>query len=166
MKLCEIQHGVFRKSLRYCEGQGKTDVWYSSWAPNWLLPVLRHITPDHISEPQLVAEMNQQLKIPGVSNSWTMPIRGRIDMLSTGIRTPLGLKIQGDDVKQIRNTPDAFLSGFCRIWPAACDEQSGVNIGQWGIGSKSEGFVAKLSLLPAHGRDRQESGRGLLILHA
>jgi Cu(I)/Ag(I) efflux system membrane protein CusA/SilA len=80
----------------------KTDVWYSSWAPHWLLPVVRHITPDHISESQLVAKMNQQLKIPGLSNSWTMPIRGRIDMLSTGIRTPLGLKIQGDDVKQIQ----------------------------------------------------------------
>ena len=80
----------------------KTYVWYSSWAPNWLLPVFQHITPDHISERQLVAEMNEQLKIPGLSNSWTMPIRGRIDMLSTGIRTPLGLKIQGDDVTQIQ----------------------------------------------------------------
>ena len=79
----------------------KVNVWYSSWAPGWLLPALQHITPDHISEQKLVAEMNAQLKIPGLSNSWTMPIRGRIDMLSTGIRTPLGLKIQGDDLKQI-----------------------------------------------------------------
>jgi copper/silver efflux system protein len=79
----------------------KADVWYSSWAPGWLLPALRHITPDHISEQELVAEMNEQLKIPGLSNSWTMPIRGRIDMLSTGIRTPVGLKIQGDDLKRI-----------------------------------------------------------------
>jgi len=46
--------------------------------------------------------MNQALTIPGVSNSWTMPIRGRIEMLSTGIRTSIGLKIQGDDVKQIQ----------------------------------------------------------------
>jgi hypothetical protein len=37
--------------------------------------------------------MNDALRIPGLSNSWTMPIRGRIDMLSTGIRTPVGLKI-------------------------------------------------------------------------
>src|SRR5438270_6899569 len=80
----------------------KADVWYSSWAPTWLLPALRRITPDHISEQQLVTEMNEQLKIPGLSNSWTMPIRGRIDMLSTGIRTPLGLKIQGDDVRKIQ----------------------------------------------------------------
>lgn len=80
----------------------KAHVWYSSWAPGWLFPVLRHITPDHISQQQLVAEMNDALRIPGVSNSWTMPIRGRIEMLSTGIRTPIGLKIQGDDVTQIQ----------------------------------------------------------------
>jgi len=80
----------------------KTQTWYSSWAPNWLLPVLSHITADHISEQQLVAEMDQALRIPGLSNSWTMPIRGRIDMLSTGIRTPVGLKIQGGDLTQIQ----------------------------------------------------------------
>jgi Cu(I)/Ag(I) efflux system membrane protein CusA/SilA len=80
-----------------------TQVWYSSWAPGWLVPVLRHLTDDRISEQQLVAEMNQALQITGLSNSWTMPIRGRIDMLSTGIRTPVGLKIQGDDLEQIQN---------------------------------------------------------------
>jgi Cu(I)/Ag(I) efflux system membrane protein CusA/SilA len=79
----------------------KANVWYSSWAPRWLLPALRHITPDHISEQRLVAELNDALKIPGLSNSWTMPIRGRIDMLSTGMRTPVGLKIQGSDLGQI-----------------------------------------------------------------
>jgi len=79
-----------------------TSVWYSSWTPHWLLPVLRHITADHISPQELVAQLNQAVKIPGLSNSWTMPIRGRIDMLSTGIRTPLGLKIQGADVNQIQ----------------------------------------------------------------
>jgi Cu(I)/Ag(I) efflux system membrane protein CusA/SilA len=79
----------------------KVHVWYSSWAPNWLLPTLRHITSDHPSEQQLIAELNAALKIPGLSNSWTMPIRGRIDMLSTGMRTPVGLKIQGSDLSQI-----------------------------------------------------------------
>ena len=80
-----------------------TQVWYSSWAPGWLLPVLRHLTDDRISEQELVAEMNQALQITGLSNSWTMPIRGRIDMLSTGIRTPVGLKVQGDNLDQIQN---------------------------------------------------------------
>ena len=80
----------------------KQETWYSSWAPNFLLPVLRPFTPDHISEQQLIAEMNSSLKIPGFSNAWTMPIRGRIEMLTTGIQTPIGLKIQGDDLGQIQ----------------------------------------------------------------
>jgi len=80
----------------------RTHTWYSSWAPNGMLPALRHITADHISETELVAQMNQALKIPGLSNYWTMPIRGRIEMLTTGIRTPVGLKIQGSDVNQIQ----------------------------------------------------------------
>lgn len=75
--------------------------WYDEWAPQWLRPALRRITPDHISQAELVDEMDSALRIPGLSNSWTMPIRGRIDMLTTGIRTPVGLKISGADVAEI-----------------------------------------------------------------
>jgi Cu(I)/Ag(I) efflux system membrane protein CusA/SilA len=78
------------------------DTWYSSWSPEWTKKILRHITPDTISTEELVSEMNAALKIPGVNNAWTMPIRGRIDMLTTGIRTPVGLKIAGSDVQQIQ----------------------------------------------------------------
>ncbi len=78
------------------------DTWYSSWAPDWAKRVFRHITPDTISTEELVAQMNRALKIPGVSNAWTMPIRGRIDMLTTGIRTTVGLKIAGSDVEHIQ----------------------------------------------------------------
>jgi Cu(I)/Ag(I) efflux system membrane protein CusA/SilA len=78
------------------------DTWYSSWAPEWARRVFRHVTPDTISTEELVSEMNRALKIPGVSNSWTMPIRGRIDMLTTGIRTPVGLKIAGADLQKIQ----------------------------------------------------------------
>jgi Cu(I)/Ag(I) efflux system membrane protein CusA/SilA len=63
---------------------------------------LRHITLDRISQQELVAEMNQALKIPGLSNSWTMPIQGRIDTLNTGIDTPVGLKIQGADLNKMQ----------------------------------------------------------------
>ena len=79
----------------------KHPTWYSERAPEWLKPTLRHITPDHISTEQLVEEMNQALQIPGTSNAWTMPIKNRIDMLTTGIRTPVGVKIFGADTKQI-----------------------------------------------------------------
>jgi Cu(I)/Ag(I) efflux system membrane protein CusA/SilA len=76
--------------------------WYSSWAPEWLkATVLRRITPDRISWDELVAEMDQALQLPGVTNAWTMPIKARIDMLTTGVRTPVGVKIFGDDLKEI-----------------------------------------------------------------
>ena len=51
----------------------------------------------------LVQEMNDALTIPGVSNAFTMPIKARVDMLSTGIRTPLGLKIFGPNIEEIEN---------------------------------------------------------------
>jgi copper/silver efflux system protein len=50
---------------------------------------------------RLRSEMDQALRFPGVSNAWTMPIRARIDMLSTGIRTPVGVKVFGSDLKQL-----------------------------------------------------------------
>ena len=50
---------------------------------------------------KLIAEMDAALQFPGVSNAWTMPIKGRLDMLSTGIRTPVGVKIFGRDLTEI-----------------------------------------------------------------
>jgi Cu(I)/Ag(I) efflux system membrane protein CusA/SilA len=49
----------------------------------------------------LVNEMNAKLTLPGQTNAWTMPIRNRIDMLTTGIRTPVGIKVFGADLKEI-----------------------------------------------------------------
>jgi Cu(I)/Ag(I) efflux system membrane protein CusA/SilA len=92
----------------------RVPTWYSSWSPEWLKPIFRHFTPDQISPEQLTAELNDALKVPGVSNAWTMPIKARIDMLSTGIRTPVGLKVQGDDLNKIEETGaqiEALLQG-------------------------------------------------------
>ncbi len=79
----------------------RAETWWTGWAPGFLGPALRHLTPDHISTEQLVSEMNEALTLVGVSNAWTMPIKGRIEMLSTGLRTPVGLKISGPDLDQI-----------------------------------------------------------------
>jgi Cu(I)/Ag(I) efflux system membrane protein CusA/SilA len=49
----------------------------------------------------LIRELDSAIRIPGLTNSWTMPIRTRIDMLSTGIKTPVGIKIMGDDLNQL-----------------------------------------------------------------
>jgi Cu(I)/Ag(I) efflux system membrane protein CusA/SilA len=74
--------------------------WYDDW-PAWTKPLCRRITPDRITPDDLVAEMNEALRIPGVSNAWTMPIKNRIDMLTTGVRTPVGIKIYGADLHTI-----------------------------------------------------------------
>ncbi len=77
--------------------------WYSSWTPEWLQNLLfRRIWPDRISWEDLIAEMDQKVRIPGVTNAWTMPIKARIDMLTTGVRTPIGIKIFGADLTEIQ----------------------------------------------------------------
>jgi Cu(I)/Ag(I) efflux system membrane protein CusA/SilA len=81
----------------------RANTWYSSWAPEWARTIFRHITPDLIGEADLIAQLDAALKIPGLSNAWTMPVKGRIDMLTTGIRTAVGLKIYGADVAKIES---------------------------------------------------------------
>ncbi|MCC6368774.1 MAG: efflux RND transporter permease subunit [Bryobacterales bacterium] len=81
----------------------KVPTWYSDWAPEWAQRVFRRFTPDHISTDQLIDQMNAKLSFPGVSNAWTMPIKNRIDMLTTGIRTPVGIKIYGADIHLIES---------------------------------------------------------------
>ena len=77
--------------------------WYSGWTPEWLAKPLSKLWPEvrTISWDELVREMDEALTIPGQVNAWTMPIKARIDMLSTGIRTPVGIKILGADLKKI-----------------------------------------------------------------
>ena len=73
-----------------------------SWAPEWLKAlVFRRLSPDRLTWDELTAEMDKALQFPGVSNAWTMPIKARIDMLSTGIRTPIGIKVFGTSLDQM-----------------------------------------------------------------
>lgn len=78
----------------------KVERWYA-WMPEILQIPLRHIWWDRLTWDQLIEEMDQKLKFPGVTNAWTMPIKARIDMLSTGVRTPIGIKVYGADLKEI-----------------------------------------------------------------
>ncbi|MCK4846337.1 MAG: efflux RND transporter permease subunit, partial [Deltaproteobacteria bacterium] len=50
---------------------------------------------------KLMAEMDSAIKFPGLTNAWTMPIKTRVDMLSTGIKTPVGIKVAGDDLETL-----------------------------------------------------------------
>lgn len=54
-----------------------------------------------LTQEELIAQMNEALTLPGLANAWTMPIKGRIEMLSTGLRTPIGIKISGSNLKTI-----------------------------------------------------------------
>src|SRR5262249_1509937 len=79
----------------------RVPTWYSAWAPEWTRLLLRRITADHISQDELVRLLNEALAVPGLANAWTMPVKGRLDMLTTGLRTPVGLKISGADPAMI-----------------------------------------------------------------
>ena len=75
-------------------------------APSEMFETIVNLKPKQEWRPgvtieSLTAEMDRALQFPGVSNAWTMPIRARIDMLSTGIRTPVGVKVIGTDLVEI-----------------------------------------------------------------
>jgi len=78
----------------------KVQRWYS-WMPGFLQAPFRPIWRDRVTWEDIVNELDRKLQIPGVTNAWTMPIKARIDMLSTGVRTPVGIKIYGSDLKEI-----------------------------------------------------------------
>jgi Cu(I)/Ag(I) efflux system membrane protein CusA/SilA len=78
--------------------------WYTHRTPQWMHAALRHIWPDRQTSAELiygVGGLNEALTMPGVTNAWTMPIKGRIDMLTTGVRTPLGVKVLGSSLEEI-----------------------------------------------------------------
>ena len=78
---------------------------YSDWPgwSEWLKKPLRWVWPEKetITVDQLTDKLNEAIKFPGLTNAWTMPIKTRIDMLSTGIKTPVGIKVMGDDLNTL-----------------------------------------------------------------
>ncbi len=78
----------------------RVDRWYS-FLPDFLEWPFRMITPNHLTSDELIRKMNKEMNFPGLINAWTFPIKGRIDMLTTGIRTPIGIKVSGSDLKEI-----------------------------------------------------------------
>lgn len=78
----------------------KKERWYSSW-PQVMHGLFSWFLPEQLTWEELIAEMDSRMKFPGTTNAWTMPIKARLDMLSTGIRTPIGIKIYGSTSKEI-----------------------------------------------------------------
>ncbi|MGE0684465.1 MAG: efflux RND transporter permease subunit, partial [Candidatus Binatia bacterium] len=77
--------------------------WYSSWAPLWLKQPLRRLWPEErrLTWDELLNEMDATLQFPGMPNIWWMPIQTRTEMLTTGIRSILGVKVFGPDLEEI-----------------------------------------------------------------
>jgi len=78
----------------------KINRFYSRW-PEFTHFVFKPFWPDHESYESLINRFNAAMQFPGMVNAWTMPIKNRIDMLSTGIKTAVGIKVLGPDLKQI-----------------------------------------------------------------
>jgi Cu(I)/Ag(I) efflux system membrane protein CusA/SilA len=95
-----------------------TQRWYSDAAPEWIAPALRWIWPEE--RPRTLAELSRDLdaalRMPGYQMAISPPIRTRIDMLSTGVRTPVGVKVFGDSLSEIERVGIA-LEGMLRHVP-------------------------------------------------
>ncbi|MBI5070499.1 MAG: efflux RND transporter permease subunit [Deltaproteobacteria bacterium] len=76
--------------------------WFSGW-PAWLKRPLALFWPEErrITWEELTTQMNKAMQFPGWTNAYTMPIKARIDMLSTGVRTPVGVKVMGTSLEEI-----------------------------------------------------------------
>src|SRR5512134_1316800 len=96
-----------------------TPRWYSAYAPDWAKQaVLRRVWPEQESRTlaQLARDLDGALRMPGYQMAIAPPIRTRIDMLTTGVRTPVGIKVFGDDLTEIERL-SVSLEGMLRQVP-------------------------------------------------
>ncbi len=79
--------------------------WYSNWAPAWLKTQLARWWPEEqpITWEALIEQLDRAVQIPSFANAWLFPIRTRIDMITTGIRTPVGVKVMGPKLETIED---------------------------------------------------------------
>ncbi len=104
--------------------------WYSSFTPNWLKIIFRPFWPEQRARTpeELARDMDQALRMPGYQMAIAPPIRTRIDMLTTGVRTPVGIKVFGSDLFEIERISRA-LEGMLRRVPGTrstfAERQSG-----------------------------------------
>jgi len=94
--------------------------WHSSWSfkgPGWLRATLATVWPEErpwtLSE--VTADIDSRMQMPGWTQAWTMPIKTRIDMLTTGVRTPVGVKIFGDGLPAIEQVGAALEGILARV---------------------------------------------------
>jgi Cu(I)/Ag(I) efflux system membrane protein CusA/SilA len=88
--------------------------WHTSWAPGWLRTPLGKLWPEERQETwdELIAKLNSAAEFPGWTNAWTMPIKARVDMLTTGVRTPVGIKVFGSNLEAIETAGKSLESAL------------------------------------------------------
>ncbi|MFQ6608558.1 MAG: efflux RND transporter permease subunit [Fidelibacterota bacterium] len=98
--LSMIETTITLKELEKWPKRKTVTRWYSNWMPEWMAKPFRWLWPEHqpVKVEELVEELNAAIQFPGLTNAWTMPIKTRIDMLSTGIKTPVGIKLMGSNL--------------------------------------------------------------------
>jgi Cu(I)/Ag(I) efflux system membrane protein CusA/SilA len=91
---------VVRGALLHEWRTKRMDRFFSSW-PAWLKAPLTWLWPEerYLTTQELIDDLDRAIQFPGLTNAWTMPIKTRIDMLSTGIKTPVGIKLMGPDLE-------------------------------------------------------------------
>src|SRR3990170_3368183 len=107
-QLLKLQDGILKKipEVALVFGKGGRAETATDPAPLEMFETVINLKPEAewrpgVTTDSLVNEMDKALQFPGVSNAWTMPIKARIDMLATGIRTPVGVKVLGEDLNVI-----------------------------------------------------------------
>ena len=105
---------------------------FFSSLPEWLKKPFALIWPEerHINTDELIDELDRATQFPGLTNAWTMPIKTRIDMLSTGIKTPVGIKVMGPDLallSEIGSRIEAVVSGIPGTLSAYSERVTGGN---------------------------------------
>src|SRR5207249_8493187 len=94
-------------------------------SPTNMTETVVHLKPTEqwrkgLTRESLIAELDEKLRMPGITNIWTQPIKNRIDMLSTGIRSQVGVKVFGNDLKTLEDLSQK-VSDVMRKVPGAKD---------------------------------------------
>jgi Cu(I)/Ag(I) efflux system membrane protein CusA/SilA len=91
--------------------------WYSGWAPLPLARVLGVVWPERTPETpdELIASLDRAVSIPGWTNAWTAPVRARMDMLATGVRTPVGIRVVAATAARVEELGAAVREAAARL---------------------------------------------------
>jgi copper/silver efflux system protein len=91
--------------------------WYSDWAPEQAKRVLRRVWPEEAAPTtkELIDILDRALVLPGWTNAWTAPVRARMDMMATGVRTPLGARIVARDPERLDALGAAVQAAVAKV---------------------------------------------------